>query len=329
MRNLMSAAIAAASMVAASSAMAQTRTLEVIVFAGASALPIYVAQDKGFFAKEGLTVNVTATPSSGFQMSNLINGKFQIAGTAADNLIAYQEGQGTAAVEGPVDLIVVMGGSSTELALMAQPSIKTIAELKGKQFALDSLSTGYAFVLRKMLQKNGLEPKDYEFVAVGGTRERLESLKEGNMAAALVSEPFTTQAKNAGYTFLGEAVSSVGPYLASVQITNRAWAKQNEAAMVGYIRGLVNAVDWLYDSANTDEAVKILAGKVNTSEAVARPSTIGATKGQAALAPKGALDVAGLRTVLEVREQFAEPKKKMGPPEKYYDLSYYNKAVGK
>ncbi len=329
MRNFMSAAIAAASMVAASSALAQTRTLEVIVFAGASALPIYVAQDKGFFAKEGLTVNVTATPSSGFQMSNLINGKFQIAGTAADNLIAYQEGQGTAAVEGPVDLVIVMGGSSTELALMAQPTIKTIGELKGKQFALDSLSTGYAFVLRKMLQKNGLEPKDYEFVAVGGTRERLESLKEGKMSAALVSEPFTTQAKNAGYTFLGEAVSSVGPYLASVQIANRAWAKQNEAAMVGYIRGLVNAVDWLYDSANTDEAVKILASKVATSEAVARPSTIGATKGQAALAPKGALDVAGLRTVLEVREQFAEPQKKMGPPEKYYDLSYYNKAVGK
>ncbi len=329
MRNLMSAAIMTAALTAGSSAMAQTRTLEVIVFAGASALPIYVAQEKGFFAKEGLTVNVTATPSSGFQMSNLINGKFHIAGTAADNLIAYQEGQGTSAVEGPVDLIMVMGGSSTELALMAQPSIKSIGELKGKQFALDSLSTGYAFVLRKMLEKNGLQPSDYEFVAVGGTRERLESLKDGKMSAALVSEPFTTQAKNAGYTFLGEAVSAVGPYLASVQITNRAWAQQNEAAMVGYIRGLVNAVDWLYDASNTDEAVKILAAKVNTSEAVARPSTIGATKGQAALAPKGALDVAGLRTVLEVREQFAQPKKKMGAPEKYYDLTYYNKAVGK
>ena len=329
MRNLMSAALLAASIATGSAAMAQTRTLEVIVFAGASAMPIYVAQDKGFFAKEGLTVNVTATPSSGFQMTNLINGKFDIAGTASDNMIAYQEGQGTAPVQGPVDLIMVMGGSSTELALMAQPSIKTIGELKGKQFALDSLSTGYAFVLRKMLQKNGLQPSDYEFVAVGGTRERLEALKEGKMSAALVSEPFTTQAKNAGFSFLGEAVSSVGPYLASVQITNRAWAKQNEAAMVGYLRALVSAIDWLYEEKNTDEAVKILAAKVNISEAVARPSTIGVTKGQAALAPKGALDVAGLSTVLAVREEFSDAKKKMGAPEKYYDLSYYNKALGK
>ncbi len=329
MRKIILTAILGASLATGASAVAQTRRLEVIVFAGASALPIYIAQEKGFFAKEGLSVNVTATPSSGFQMTSLINGKFDIAGTAADNLVAYQEGQGTAAVEGPVDLVIVSGGSSTELALMAQPSIKSIGALKGTQFALDSLSTGYAFVLRKMLEKNGLQPTDYEFVAVGGTRERLESLKDGKMSAALVSEPFTTQAKNAGYTFLGEAVSSVGPYLASVQIANRAWAKQNEAAMVGYIRALVNAVDWLYDAGNTDEAVRILAAKTNTSEAVARPSTLGATRGQAALAPRGALDVAGLRTVLAVREQFAEPKKKMGPPEKYYDLSYYNKAIAK
>jgi ABC-type nitrate/sulfonate/bicarbonate transport system substrate-binding protein len=292
-------------------------------------MAIYVAQDKGFFEREGLTVNVTATPNSGFQMGNLINGKFHIASTALDNLIAYQEGQGTTKVDRTPDLIVIMGGASTELALMAQPSIKSISELKGKQFALDSLSTGYAFVLRKMLEKNGLAPGDYEFVAVGGTRERLEALKEGKLAAGLISEPFTTQAKAAGYSFLGEAVQSVGRYQATVQIANRDWAKANEKAAVGYIKGMVAATDWIYDPANTAEAVKILAAKVKIPEAAAAPSVAGLTKGQAAMTPKGALDVEGVKTAIDLREQFAEPKKKMGPPEKYYDLSYYNKAVGK
>ena len=135
---------------------ASAQTIEVIVFAGNSAMPLYVAQDKGFFAREGLTVNVHPTPSSGFQMANLIAGKFHIAGTAIDNLIAYQEGQGTAKVDREPDLVAFLGGSSIELALMAQPPIKSIAELRGREFALDSLSTGFAFVLRKMLQKNGL-----------------------------------------------------------------------------------------------------------------------------------------------------------------------------
>ncbi|MFZ9501213.1 MAG: hypothetical protein ACO27F_06540, partial [Beijerinckiaceae bacterium] len=65
------------------------------------------------------------------------------------------------------------------------------------------------------------------------------------------------------------------------------------------------------------------------SEAAATPSVIGLTEGQGRLSPKGALDVEGVKTVLQLREQYGEPQKKMGAPEKYYDLTYYNKALGK
>jgi len=309
--------------------MAQTQTIEAVIFAGASATPIYVAQAKGFFAREGVEVKVTPTPNSGFQMAGLIDGKFQVASTALDNLIAYQEGQGTTPTQRAPDLITILGGASTELALMALPSIKSVGELRGKEFALDSLSTGYAFVLRKMLEKNGLMPSDYKFVAVGGTRERLDSLREGKMAAGLISEPFTTQAKKEGFSFLGEAVGSVGRYQATVQIANRWWAKENEKAMVGYIRALISAVDWIYEPANRQETIKILAEAVKIPEAAATPSVISLTEGQSRLSPKGALDVEGVKTVLQLREQYGEPQKKMGAPEKYYDLSYYNKALGK
>jgi ABC-type nitrate/sulfonate/bicarbonate transport system substrate-binding protein len=328
--SMKSFAFVAAGLLWISPVQAQVKTaINVVLFAGNSAMPVYVAQDKGFFARENLTVNVRATPSSGYQMSNLIAGEFDIAGTAIDNLIAYMEGQGTAKVSKTPDLITIMGGSSTELALMAIPSIKTIAELKGKEFALDSLSTGFAFVLRRMLEKNGLQPSDYKFVAAGGTRERVAALREGKMAAALITEPFTTQMRNAGFSYLGEGLDSVGAYQASVQIANREWAKNNEQATVGYIKALLSSIDWLYDPANRDEAVKILAGRVKISEAAARPSIDALTKGRAALARKGELDIEGVKNVVALREQYGEPQKKLGAVEKYIELSYYQKAVGK
>ena len=111
MRSLLAGAMFA---VAGAGSAAAQQTVEVILFAGASAMPVYVAQDKGFFAREGLKVNVTATPNSGYQMSNLVAGKYNIAGTAIDNLIAYMEGQGTAKVETKPDLITIMGPSKTE-----------------------------------------------------------------------------------------------------------------------------------------------------------------------------------------------------------------------
>src|SRR5690349_24855939 len=83
--------------------------LEVIVFPGGFNWPIWVAQDKGYFREDGVDVNLTPTPGSVFQLVNLIDGKFDSAITAIDNLIAYREGEGEDPKVGP-DLIAVMGG---------------------------------------------------------------------------------------------------------------------------------------------------------------------------------------------------------------------------
>src|SRR5229473_7792501 len=77
--------------------------VSVIVFPGGFNWPIWVAQEKGYFAKGGIEVKLTPTPNSVFQLTNLIEGKFDIAMTAIDNLIAYQEGQGEAPVSGTPD----------------------------------------------------------------------------------------------------------------------------------------------------------------------------------------------------------------------------------
>ena len=39
------------------------------------------------------------------------------------------------------------------------------------------------------------------------------------------------------------------------------------------------------------------------------------------------LDIAGIKTVLALRSQYGEPKKSLTNPAKYYDLSYYKKAM--
>jgi ABC-type nitrate/sulfonate/bicarbonate transport system substrate-binding protein len=300
--------------------------IEVIVFAGANAMPSYVAQDKGFFAREGLAVNITATPNSGFQISSLVAGKFHIASTAIDNLIAYQEGQGTAKLDREPDMVAFMGISSAELSLFALPEIRTIADLKGRDLALDSLSTGYAFVLRYMLEKGGLGPTDFRFVAVGNSRARLQSLRDGKFAAALITEPFTGVARQEGFTLLGEGVSALGGYQANVRIVNRAWARDNPKAMVGYIRALRSAIDWIYDPANRDEAARILAGRVKVSEAAALGSVDAMTRGPSALQRSGEMDMQGLRNVIMLRERYGVPQKKMGPPSKYYDSTWYEQA---
>jgi hypothetical protein len=73
-------------------------SLEVIVFAGGFNWPIWSAQQQGYFASNGVEVHLTSTPGSEYQLKSLIEGQFDLAMTAIDNVIAYDEGQGEASV---------------------------------------------------------------------------------------------------------------------------------------------------------------------------------------------------------------------------------------
>ena len=130
--------------------------LEVIVFAGGFNWPIWSAQQQGYFASNGVEVHLTPTPGSEYQLKSLIEGKFDLAMTAIDNVIAYDEGQGEASVSAKPNLVVVMGGDNGFLRLVTVPEVASYADLKGKSLTVDARTTGYAFVLEKMLQLGGL-----------------------------------------------------------------------------------------------------------------------------------------------------------------------------
>src|SRR5262245_38519973 len=116
------ARVAAALFLLAALAPAQAQSskpIELIVFPGGFNWPIWIGEEKGFFARNAVAVKVTPTPGSAFQLTNLIDGKFDIAMTAIDNLIAYSEGQGAAPTKETPDLVAFMGADNGFLRLMA------------------------------------------------------------------------------------------------------------------------------------------------------------------------------------------------------------------
>jgi len=302
-----------------------TKPLNVIVFPGGFNWTIFVGQDKGFFEKNGVSVNVVPTPNSQFQLKGLIEGKFDIAMTAMDNVVAYSEGQGAAKTDVEPDIFAFMGVDAGFLRLVAVPEVKTIAELKGKQISVDALTTGYAFVLRKLLENGGLKHEDVEFVSAGGGRERFTALMDKKHAATLLISPFDVVAEAKGFNRLATADEALGHYQGVVAAARRGWAKDNEKELVGYIRGYLAALQWLFDPANKSEAIAILRKHVPdmSEEAAARSYGIlvHPTKG---FFRDGAMDIEGVKTVLQLRSGYTG--KTLSDPSKYLDASYFDKA---
>jgi ABC-type nitrate/sulfonate/bicarbonate transport system substrate-binding protein len=299
--------------------------VSVIVFPGGFNWPIWVAQDKGYFAEGGIEVMLTPTPNSVFQLTNLIEGKFDIAHTAIDNVVAYMEGQGEAAVSITPDLVAFMGGDNGFLALVTQPEIKSYADLKGQVLSVDAMTTGYAFVLFDLLKRANLSPDDYMLERAGGALERWQALQQKKHAGTMLITPFDLMARAAGLNVLDHAIDVYRHYQGVVGATRRAWAAANRETLEGYVRGYRSGLAFLYDAKNKDESIAVL--RKNLPHMPELAAQCYATM----VGPKGfdrhaAIDLAGVSTVLELRSEYGRPAKRLTDPARYYDPSAYDAA---
>ncbi len=309
--------------------MSDTTTIRVIEFPSTGLLPHHVAIEQGFFEAEGLNVEITLTPNSVFQITNLIDGNFEIAGTAIDNVVAYQEGQGVAELSREPDLFAFMGAGQVNLGLTVQADIAGYSDLKGTTLAVDALSTGFAFMLREMLEINGVGHDEYELIPVGATKARLDALIAGEHAGALLNPPFTEFGEAAGLRVIDDSQDALPPCQIGVMAACRGWAEANPEALEGFIRAELRAIDWITDPANANAATETLQrNSPGMDLESARAAMNIVLDPELGIAGSDAINRTGVATILALRSKFGEPQKDLTDPDRYIDLSYYNRAKG-
>ena len=301
--------------------------LRVMGFDGGWNLPLWVAHRQGFFEAQGLAVQISYTPSSGQLMASMLDGDSDIALALIDNLVAYQDGQGAAKVAADPDLFAFMGSDGGFLSVVAAPGIQGFADLRGKTLSVDAMSTGAAFVLREIMARNGVAEADVRYVRAGGTANRYRDLLAGKHAATLLRTPFELQATNQGCRLLASA-EVLGPYQGTAGMARRSWALAHEPSLLAFIRAYRAAVAWLYVTGNREVVEALLvANSRDMTAALARQSCGLLLAGKGGITRDLAIDMAGLRTVLELRSRYATPTRPLSNPAKYVDTSYLDKAA--
>jgi ABC-type nitrate/sulfonate/bicarbonate transport system substrate-binding protein len=300
--------------------------IKAIVFPGGFNLPLWAAEKQGLFARRNLDVKLHLTTSSMEQLSGLIKGDWDLALTGVDNVVAYQEGQGEAQIDREPDLFVFMGGDDAFLRLVVQGDIKRYADIKGKTLTVDAMTTGFAFVLRKMLVENGIAESDVNFERAGGVMQRWDALKAGKHAGTLLLTPFDLLAEKVGLRVLQKASDVFPRYQGIVGATRRSWAKENPTTLTNFIRAYLDALAWLFAPANRAAAEQILVEKVPNMTPELAAATCQIFLGKNGFEPEAKLDIEGFKKVLELRSEYGKPQKLLNNPDNYIDLSYYEAA---
>ncbi len=149
-----------------------------------SYLPWYIAQEKGYFKEQSLTVEFVQANST-VGIDSLISGETQFTGAASAAMAALGRG---AALK-----TVFIESARANYWLTTKPDIKTLADLRGKVIVTPSVGPGdtYYRLMAETLKKAGMDPtKDVKFIgggsAGGGSGDVLVGAMVGGRADAMV-----------------------------------------------------------------------------------------------------------------------------------------------
>lgn len=305
----------------------EPREIRLVLFGGIMATGIYVAEDTGLFAKENLRVSIKNTPNSIYLVTELVKGNYDIAQASIDNFFAYQSGQGAAPLDRAPDIRVVMGGTTMKLDLVVSPEVNEYSDIRGENLGVDALTTGWAFVLKEMLDRGGLKESEYKFVETGNTAKRVEALKNGEYRATLLVGNYINKAYAAGFKRLDDSLASLGPYQGSSFSLSASWATENPETVVAFIRAYIKAMDIVYDTARREEVINIVSDHTGMDPANARKTLNQLTSGAYGFTPRAALDLEGVATVISLRNKYGAPKADFSNLDDFVDLSYYHDAL--
>ncbi len=296
-------------------------TLRVNVFRGGSNIPIYMALEKGYLSRRGITVNLQFTPNSEQQRAGLAAGRFDIAHAAVDNAVAMIE-------VAKVDVVIVSGGDGGMNELLVRQDINKPADIRGRTYVVDAPNTAYALIGRKMFKNAGLiDGRDYKLDPIGGSEIRSKGLDTPAGAATMLNPPWNFVARDRGAKSLGRTIDLYGPYQASGAFVLRSWAKSNEQVLERYLAAFIEGCRAAQDPAQKKQVLAVLKRELKLDDRLTELTYQELMLKGSGLSRDCAIDMPGFKNVLALRAEIEGQWGGNPPaPEKFLDMSYFEKA---
>ena len=286
-----------------------------------SSLPLYLAQRQGFFAREGLKLEIIPIEGgTGNMVAALDKGTIEITRTATPYLIQ-------AAIKGS-DAVAIAGETQNPIySLIVRSDIKSFEDLKGKLIGLSLPVDTISISMRKLLALHGLKDGDYRVKELVGTPARFDCLKKGECDAVPLGQPEDFVAVTQGYRRLGLSTEAVPSFQFTVSAVRRKWAEQHKNEVVRYIRGLAAAYRFLRQPSNRDEVIKVMVESTGSSREIASQILTLYLEPDRGVFPKEAeLDLNGFARVIEFMGEAGELKQPLPPADRFADLEFLHAA---
>jgi NitT/TauT family transport system substrate-binding protein len=196
---------------------------------------LWVAQEKGIFAKHGLEGELLYINSGTMNIAALVGGSVQIAGG------------GPVSIEARLRSIklTILGNPLPWLAsnLIVHPDIKAIPDLAGKFAGISRFGSSTDQGFRYLFRKNGLNvDRDLKMLQMGGDSSRVAALKAGTIQYTFLGAAATDNARALGFRVLATAQQMAIPFPWTSVVVDESWLNRNRELAYRYMRCSTEAI---------------------------------------------------------------------------------------
>jgi NitT/TauT family transport system substrate-binding protein len=270
-----------------------------------SAMPQYMALQRGYFKAEGLDVEIIQmNPRLG--ATAVVNGDVSFATPFTSTFRGVLQGF-------PMKLVFIHLKKGPYY-VMVRPDIKDVQQLKGKRIGVATIKGTDQLVAEEMLQAKGFNPNLLQAVAIGDGPVRMQALISGAVEAICVAPPHDLMLKKMGYPALA-GPPEVGLPSAGMLTSDRL-IKENSQVVRRILKALLRA--HLYILENRQDTIQTLIKWLPQPLDIAEHSYDGELK---------TLSRDGTMTDAEIEAIIARVGEKKRPLDEVRDFSFARQAM--
>jgi len=221
-------------------------------------LPLYMAEEAGFFHEEGLDAEIVAFRGGTEVVRGMVAGAVDIGvGAFAEALVGIESGQPIKVFYGGFNMAV--------FDWYSVPSIKTLEQAKGARFGITTVGSSTDFLTRYALSSRGLDPRrDVRIVQGGGSGPRMAAMAAGQLDVNIFATPEKFMAADQGYNLLMRQTDIAEDYPFHVFYAKQDFLTTRPNTAKAVLRAFVKGVRLA--KADKDRSVKLLVAKTGIEE---------------------------------------------------------------
>jgi NitT/TauT family transport system substrate-binding protein len=206
--------------------------------------PFYATQALGFYAREGVEVELLNSPAPAAAASDLLNGTIDLSWGGPMRVMKARENDPNSplvcfcevAARDPFFLVGRGDRSEFRLTDLAHLRLATVSEVPTPWLCL-----------QQDLRQIGVDPDRLERVANRTMADNLEALRSGELDVAQMFEPYASMALKSGIGNILYAASGRGPTVYTTFLATRGSIERNRASFAAMVRAIRRMQSWLSD----------------------------------------------------------------------------------